>query len=612
LASDEGFINIGSGGGRPEPRKIMGEELVSEEDVSQSWNDAADVPPIGSQILVWNHFANMNTDVIGQAEPGHGHQHEIQLGDGRQADRQTASGPKGGEEGLETIGESQNQALSVTRNEEPTDGEPQDGLHMKLEVISGSSETPDARVHADLAADLTREGQLQQLEGNEPSGSDIQTVSNTSHDKEGVNNTGDRSEIHASAPGMNNTSTGEGLVVDNSSSGIPVVASTARDTPTVGNVIDDAPLAMSNISYSPLAGNNSAGNNTAGMLFASKNTTDSLLAGHNTSIVMSAANNTASTLLVDNNSADIRMAGNSSAGILLSGNNTAYTLSDDNTTTTILSAGNDALMLDTAGQPTGSTSADRLSNFSVAADSNTSMLVLSAGAVVGPAAATLATAAAASTVKIDSMAGNVTLVFPKITYRTIQAYESVGSERTSRLLRFPNEESRRFKTAAFGTGSRSNMDKPVTVEAVETSAAGSSAVDTIPGSRAGGAPPAGPGGSSAGETTPVGSGGNRYSRSILNFIPMLTEEQEREHVEERSFRQRLAQVIQLGRGRSFSYACFKGTVMRDFTRVVFMNLLYMGPDFEAGNISTSSYFRSYLEYLRIQDSRCSLHFESAL
>ena len=118
-------------------------------------------------------------------------------------------------------------------------------------------------------------------------------------------------------------------------------------------------------------------------------------------------------------------------------------------------------------------------------------------------------------VKNDTAANNVTLVFPKITYRTIQAYEKLAATRSSRRFRFPA------------------ADEEPRLESIHAS-----------------------GGSKRRDTTETDSGGryarlhasaDRNVRSILNFIPMLTEEQEREHSEERALRDTLDRVNQLGK-----------------------------------------------------------------
>jgi hypothetical protein len=111
----------------------------------------------------------------------------------------------------------------------------------------------------------------------------------------------------------------------------------------------------------------------------------------------------------------------------------------------------------------------------------------------------------------DVSLSNVTLVFPKITYRRIQAYESVRSGRSDWRFRFPDE---RRPFTSFGAA-------PLTR------------------SRRSSGPPEG--------DTEWGRGGYRYGRSIINLIPMLTEEQERENAEERGFRDTLARVRQLGK-----------------------------------------------------------------
>jgi hypothetical protein len=113
-----------------------------------------------------------------------------------------------------------------------------------------------------------------------------------------------------------------------------------------------------------------------------------------------------------------------------------------------------------------------------------------------------------------TQSSNVTLVFPKITYRRIQAYESVRSGRSDWRFRFPGE---RRPFASFGA-----------------------------------APPTSSRRSRRSSDTPEGDaewgrGGYRYGRSIINLIPMLTEEQERENAEERGFRDTLARVRQLGK-----------------------------------------------------------------
>jgi hypothetical protein len=114
----------------------------------------------------------------------------------------------------------------------------------------------------------------------------------------------------------------------------------------------------------------------------------------------------------------------------------------------------------------------------------------------------------------DVSLSNITLVFPKITYRRIQAYESVRSGRSDWRLRFPDE---RRPFASFGksspTSSRRSRRSSVTPEG----------------------------------DSDWGRGGYRYGRSIINLIPMLTEEQERENAEERGFRDTLARVRQLGK-----------------------------------------------------------------
>jgi hypothetical protein len=111
----------------------------------------------------------------------------------------------------------------------------------------------------------------------------------------------------------------------------------------------------------------------------------------------------------------------------------------------------------------------------------------------------------------DVTLSNVTLVFPKITYRRIQAYESVRSGRSDWRFRFPAE---RRPFTSFGAA-------PLTR------------------SRRSSGTPEG--------DSEWGRGGYRYGRSIINLIPMLTEEQERENAEERGFRDTLARVRQLGK-----------------------------------------------------------------
>jgi hypothetical protein len=111
----------------------------------------------------------------------------------------------------------------------------------------------------------------------------------------------------------------------------------------------------------------------------------------------------------------------------------------------------------------------------------------------------------------DVTLSNVTLVFPKITYRRIQAYESVRSGRSDWRFRFPAE---RRPFTSFGAA-------PLTRSR-----------------RSSGTPES---------DSEWGRGGYRYGRSIINLIPMLTEEQERENAEERGFRDTLARVRQLGK-----------------------------------------------------------------
>jgi hypothetical protein len=114
----------------------------------------------------------------------------------------------------------------------------------------------------------------------------------------------------------------------------------------------------------------------------------------------------------------------------------------------------------------------------------------------------------------DVTLSNVTLVFPKITYRRIQAYESVRSGRSDWRFRF-SDERRPFTSfgAAPPTSSRRSRRSSGTPEG----------------------------------DAEWGRGGYRYGRSIINLIPMLTEEQERENAEERGFRDTLARVRQLGK-----------------------------------------------------------------
>ena len=117
-------------------------------------------------------------------------------------------------------------------------------------------------------------------------------------------------------------------------------------------------------------------------------------------------------------------------------------------------------------------------------------------------------------VKNDTTANNVTLVFPKITYRTIQAYETLAATRSGRRFRFPDADGeRRLEPARTNRGSKRRD---------------TAAMDA--------------GGRYARPHAPA----DRNVRSILNFIPMLTEEQEREHSEERALRDTLDRVNQLG------------------------------------------------------------------
>jgi hypothetical protein len=111
----------------------------------------------------------------------------------------------------------------------------------------------------------------------------------------------------------------------------------------------------------------------------------------------------------------------------------------------------------------------------------------------------------------DVSLSNVTLVFPKITYRRIQAYESVRSGRSDWRFRFPAER-RPFTSFGAAPPTRSRRSS----------------------------------GTPEGDSE-WGRGGYRYGRSIINLIPMLTEEQERENAEERGFRDTLARVRQLGK-----------------------------------------------------------------
>jgi hypothetical protein len=218
------------------------------------------------------------------------------------------------------------------------------------------------------------------------------------------------------------------------------------------------------------------------------------------------------------NSDDRSSVGNITSGTTAAvGTDTGDTLVVDSTTDRKPVVDNDMSPEDTTLVPIADPSVARkiqetgevfLGSASIASSSSSNISMANASAAVLLTEPSDITASNGSDVTLS----NVTLVFPKITYRRIQAYESVRSGRSDWRFRFPDE---RRPFTSFGASTSSRRSR-----------------------RSSGSPEG---------DSEWGRAGYRYGRSIINLIPMLTEEQERENAEERGFRDTLARVRQLGK-----------------------------------------------------------------
>jgi hypothetical protein len=159
---------------------------------------------------------------------------------------------------------------------------------------------------------------------------------------------------------------------------------------------------------------------------------------------------------------------------------------------------------------------------------------------------------------------NVTLVFPKKTYKTIHAYETVSVTRRGRKFTFSptskffrkrpklSSGARKFH-AATGTGFGTNLSILYDSDGGNTKFNGG--------------------------FSSLFAASDRSVRSILNFIPKLTEMQERERAEEKAIRDTLERVTRLGKKVNIvlmkEFYCFlkvKGIVSQKFAMLLFVPL----------------------------------------